>query len=128
MRNEFACVHAEKRAEIDHYETGCDPESGRYVLSQRENITAGTLPALIQRIGDYFGLSIDYVSAGPGRIEYNRLETADGEAPTDRQRASWEAGRLTLYLADYSFRIERRTVRELERADLDGIECEFADI
>jgi len=121
----YACVHAMKMATVDHFETGCEA-AGRYVMSDTVNITAETLPELVKKIGDRYGLEVDYAFLNPGRFSFNRLEDAEGYPPSDSERKRWERGKLTLYLADYDFSIEKRTVCDVPPAEFDtlGIQVE----
>jgi hypothetical protein len=125
MKTVYACVHAMKMAAVDHFETGCET-AGTYVMSDAVNITAETLPKLVKTIGDRYGLEIDYAFLNPGRFSFNRLENAEGFPPSDSERKQWEQGKLTLYLADYDFSIEKRTICDVPSAEFDtlGIQIE----
>jgi hypothetical protein len=117
MATVYACTHVEKRAQVDSYESGCDPTTTVCVMNERCNIQSPTLPGLIKAIGDNFYISMDDVwiadddeNGDIDRIGFNRLEDVDGSEPDANERAKWEKGELVLYLADYDFSIEKREV------------------
>jgi hypothetical protein len=114
---EYACTHIEKRVEEDNYESGfCG--AGTCTMSENINIVAPTLPGLIERLGEVYGLDIDDVW-WPGdeadnddntRIGFNRLEDEECDTPDKRQIELWKEGKLRLWLADYDMMIEKRVV------------------
>ena len=115
----FACNWIEKSATRDNYETGCEI-SRTCVFSEKCNITAGTLAELLKRIGAAYGLELADVWF-PGDdcnyIGFNQLETASGYKPLPRQLEEWKAGRVELFLCDYTFSIEYRETRDVTAAD-----------
>jgi hypothetical protein len=122
MQTLYACTFIEKEAEVDSWETGCDPSTRTCVMNERVNIAAPTLALLIQSIGNYLGLEIDDVwvpEQESGHIGFNRLEDAEGNEPSERLKEAWKADKAKLYLADYHFAIEKRQVSTVDRAEFD---------
>jgi hypothetical protein len=119
MNMVYACTHVEKCAEKDHFESGCDLRSRVCVLHERCNVQADTLPGLLKALGKHFYVDIDDVfvpdddNGDITRIGYNRLENEDGDEPSQEQQRRWKAGKENLYLADYDFLIEKRTVEPI---------------
>ena len=119
----YACNWVEKTAEVDNYEKGCDPDTHVCVMSEGADITADSLKGLVEAIGKSYYLDIDDVFI-PGdedepvtRIGFNRTETVDGDEPTKHELSAWKKGKLTLYLADYHFGIEKRTIESVSQAE-----------
>jgi hypothetical protein len=114
MEAVFACAFIEKRAQEDDFHHGCDPDTLVTTMLERVNITAPSIPELIQKIGTTYCLDLDDVwiddDGGVGRIGYNRLELANCDEPDERQLDQWKRGKLTLYLVDFDFAIEQRHV------------------
>lgn len=109
----YACTYMTKEAEKDVYGEGV---KGRRhtVMAMACNITAGSLQELLTALGHVYALYIDDVflpeDAPVDWIGFNRLETADGGKPFAEEVERWQRGELDLYLADYSFSIEKRFV------------------
>jgi hypothetical protein len=114
MEAVFACTLIEKRAQEDDFDHGCDPDTLITTMQQAVNITAPSLPELLQQIGKTYCLDLDdvWIDEGNGvsRIRYNRLELANCDEPDERQLELWKRGKLTLYLVDFDFAIEQRHV------------------
>jgi len=115
MNTVFACTFIEKRAQEDDFDHGCDPDTLVVTMHERVNITALSLPELLQQIGRTYCLDLDDVwieddTDGVRRISYNRLELANCDEPDKRQLEQWKRGKLTLYLVDFDFCIEQRQV------------------
>jgi hypothetical protein len=125
MKTLYACTRLAKDVEIDRFENGCDPTTRTCVLAERMNVTSGTLPGLLEAIAERLGLDLDDVWVPEETltyIGYNRLENGDGDEPTKAQKRRWKKGTETLYLADYYFAIEKRTVEPVSRQEFAGIE------
>ena len=115
MNTVFACTFIEKRAQEDDFAHGCDLDTLVVTMQERVNITAPSLPELLQQIGKTYCLDLDDVwidddDGGVSGISYNRLELADCDEPDKRQIELWKQGKLTLYLVDFDFSIEQRHV------------------
>jgi hypothetical protein len=121
MKITYACTYVEKTAEEDSYENGTVDGTFVCTMSQTDNIVAPTLVKLIYRIGNAFGLDTDDVFI-PGEddepvthIGFNRLEDVDGNEPTESQMEGFKRGEVKLYLADYTFAIEKRIEDQITR-------------
>lgn len=132
MNTVYACTFIEKCAEEDHVENGCDPDSQVCVRHERCNIQADTLPGLLKALGKQFYLDIDDVfvpddddNGNIARIGFNRLENEDGGEPTADQQRRWKRGEMTLYLADYHFLVEKRTVEPIRLEEFTGNGIKF---
>jgi hypothetical protein len=114
---EYICTHAFKAAEVDDFNSGCVPDTYRQIFSERPDVQAGTLAELIQALGERYGLDIDDIwfpademTETETLIGYSRLENEAGGEPRKSTIEKWKRGEVTLYLADYYFRIQRREV------------------
>lgn len=126
----YACTSVEKLASDWDPTEGASTHS-RTILCQRSNITSDSLVGLVEAIGQHYFLDLDDLwipdnDEEPGQINtigYNRVETVDSDEPTTQETEQWKRGELKLYLCDYSFAIEKRTVAMvgLEEFDLAGI-------
>jgi ferredoxin len=130
MKTVYACTHVEKCAEKDSFDQGCDPDSRVCLMHERCNFQADSLPGLLQALGKHLCLDIDdvFVPDDDGEVTcvgYNRLEDEDGEEPSDDQKRRWKAGEEKLYLADYRFLIERRTVEPIRLEEFAGNSIKF---
>ncbi len=110
----YACTHMDKMAS-DWSPTEGAGTSYRCIMDESCNIRADSLPLLIERIGARYFLAMDslFVSDDDSEVShvgFNRVETGDSDEPSNAELAEWEAGNLTLYLCDYTFSIEKRTV------------------
>lgn len=120
----YACTHITKDVAVDHFVTGAEVKQ-TCVLDQRCNITGRSLTELLAALGEVYCLTIDDVfiaDQGAGRVDwisFNRMENADGAEPTEGQLAAWKRGEVTLYLADYSFAIEKRVVAGVPKGDFE---------
>lgn len=88
----FCCNHIEKEVCVDHYETGCEMDR-TCILSDKCDFRAETVAGLLEKIGAHYGLEIEDV---------------------------W-TGKRKLWLADWSFRVEKIVVSDVEMADLVGV-------
>jgi hypothetical protein len=121
MKVTYACTYVEKTAEEDNYEEGLIQGTHVCTMSESCNIVAPDLGKLIYRIGNYYCLDIDDVFI-PGEedepvthIGFNRLEDVDGNEPTESQMEEFKRGEVKLYLADYTFAIEKRIEDQITR-------------
>ena len=115
MNTVFACTFVEKRAQEDNFANGCDLDTLVVTMQEPVNITAPSLPELLQQIGKTYCLDLDDVwiddnEDGVSGISFNRFELADCDEPDERQIELWKQGKLTLYLVDFDFAIEQRQV------------------
>lgn len=105
-----------KMVEEDIFEHGCQPETGQ---SWHIDVSfkADSIPALVQMIRDFCGArdGAEMLDAceEDGRIDVQVMEREDGMPASDSDLDAWQEGKLRLWLADYSFRVElveRQTV------------------
>lgn len=113
----YACTHVSIMSQVDDYEKGCNPNTLICVMAEKANIESDTLAGLVEKIGNEYGLEINdlWIPDDDGnklidRIGFSRMEDADGCDVSEQELNDWRAGKLTLYLADYDFRIEKREV------------------
>ena len=132
MKTVYACPFVEKASEEDRFESGCDTDTRVCIMHERCSIQADTLPGLLKSLGKHFGLDIDDVfvpddddSGNIARIGFNRLENEEGDEPSTDQKQRWEQGDVTLYLADYDFIIEKRTVEPIHLEEFTGSGIKF---
>ena len=114
MNTVVACTFIEKRAQEDDFDHGCNPDTLVVTMHEPVNITAPSIAELLQKIGTTYCLDLDDVwiddEDGVTRLGFNRLESANCDEPTERQLEQWKRGKLTLYLVDFDFSVERRHV------------------
>jgi len=130
----FACTHIDKDATVDNWETGCRIDR-TCVMSESVNYTADTLENLVKKVCDVYGLDFPtHVSHDEvydandsiNVIQFDRLETASGDVPTEEEIARWKDGRLELYVADYTLHVEKRRVENVTINDVEGLPCDVA--
>ncbi len=130
MRTVYACTHVSKRVEKDFFETGCDPGSGHFTMDEHSDVTGLDMAELLSKLGDRYGLDIDDVwiadeqpeLEGVSRIGYNRLECDDGTPPDRHEEYEWRHDqRRYLWLADYDFMVEKRTVEHVPIGEIMGV-------
>ena len=102
-----------KFAEQDHWEEGCDPDTG-FSFSGDDRYRSATIEDLLKQIRDFVGVPSDYEIEldscdEDGRVDIQVLETADGYTADDRDIEKWKKGDLALWYATYSFMVERVT-------------------
>lgn len=120
MLTVYACTLVEKEVEVDSYENGADPDTRKCLLSQKENIKAQSLVELVRKIGEAYGLEMDDLFLPQEPVTYvgfNRLENNEGFEPTPAEMAKFKKGLINLWLADYTFGIEKRHLESIERGD-----------
>lgn len=124
----FACTHCEKHAEQDRFVEGCMPETRRCVLIRPVTVTGNSMPDLIKNLSRELCLDCKneswFIPMDNGEITYmsfNRHENDDGDKPSHNQNIQWKAGELDLWLADYTFHIEKRIVSPVSADDLKGV-------
>jgi len=113
-------------AEEDKYENGCEPETSVCKVSQRVYTEADTLKGLIENLAHEWGLN-DNPSEGwilmrdentdKVRIIYQQIENADGMAMSDTEKKRWKKGEIKMWLADYSFTVEKVPVETISIDD-----------
>lgn len=122
----YVCTRMQKSAEEDSYEHGCDPKTFVWTCDESCDLRAATMVELLAKLCNRYALApFDsyWVSEENNSISSNRLETVDGEEPSEVELEQWRDGKLKLYLADYTFFIEKRTVEPLTDDDFVGVPC-----
>ena len=119
MKTVYVCTHVSKEVEEDDYEHGCLGER-RTVWEERCNLEAPTLLGLLEKLREGYILALDDLfipdDGESGVVQsfgYNQSETSLGDEPTPAERELWKGGGWTLFLADYSFCVEKRTVEPI---------------
>ena len=130
MNKIFAATAIEKNAEEDNFEKGCSGNS-RCILFDKINLTANSFAKLVDLCFSQYGiekqpinLNQDQEEVGVQYFMVSQLETDESYTPSEMQLESWRKGDLKLYLADYTFSVEVRTVDFLKKEDLVGVEVE----
>lgn len=122
----YTCTHIEKLVEVDDYEKGCT-DKPQTIIFDKINITAANLKELLEKIGKAYCLDLsdgielhehedDYSEIF---VEYNRLENAEGYEASDSEIADWKSNKVILYLAEYSFLIEKHAILNISREDFE---------
>lgn len=118
----YYATHLSKEVEEYQYEHDCVGQR-RCTMSDRIDIGAETLPELLKKLGEAYGLKIDDVFI-PGEEEedithigFNGLEMGNGDEPSGYYLKRWKEGVTKLYLADYTFSVEYREVRALRLSE-----------
>ena len=110
----YVCSYVEKEAQEDDYQEGLVSETSVLTVSESQDIEAPTLGELIQKLGKYYCLDIDTVyfpadaDTHTDRFCYNRMEDAEGDTPSEEMEEQWKQGQVKLYLAEFTFFIEKR--------------------
>lgn len=116
----YVCTYVRKDITEDNYEKGCSLTS-KCVLSEAILLTSGTLKGMIEEIKKRFGLKMDELfmpEDDSSYIGFNRLEKA-GKEPTEEDLEEWRKGNLQLFLADYTFSVEKReSIRRIEYEEI----------
>lgn len=126
----YTCTYMTKTATLDTYAEGCDPSTTRGIMSESVGVHADSIAALLEAVGDRYGLTIDDVCVydddgededGLLRIGFCREENGDGNEPSRSEVEAWERGDVTLYLADYDFTVGKLSVITREEIEAAGI-------
>lgn len=124
----FSCTHYEKCVEQDSFMKGCMPGTRRCVFSRTVTVTGESMPELIKNISRELCIDCEseswWIPMDNGTtsfMSFNRRENDDGDKPSTKQYIEWRAGRLDLWLADYTFHIEKRVVSPVSTEDLQGV-------
>lgn len=130
MNKIFAAIAIQKNAEEDNYERGCSGNS-RCVMSDKINLTANSFAELVDLCFSQYGIekqpiniNQDHEEVGVQYFMVSQSETDNSYIPSEMELESWRKGNLKLWLADYTFFVEVRTVKFLEKEDLVGVEID----
>lgn len=102
-----------KYAEEDVYANGCQPETGS-AASGSDGFAAETVDVLIQKLQEFVGSTSDVdvlrdSCDEPGRVDVQVYETDDASPATPEQIKRWKRGEVRLWLATYTFHVQRVT-------------------
>lgn len=103
-----------KMIQKDNYRNGCDPDSIRDmgVVNTHK----------VQSLDEVATILKDYAPGEPSiyedRLEIPVQENDEGLEPTDAEKAAFEKGEIDLWVADYSFTIEKVERTPLGNQDL----------
>lgn len=124
----FACTYYDKYAEQDNFNKGYIPHTRRCVFSRHVIVTGESMKDLIKNISRELCLDCEneswWIPMDKDTVRlmsFNRFENDDGDKPTAKQDAQWKADELDLWLADYTFHIEKRVVSPVSPEDLQGV-------
>ena len=102
-----------KHAEEDIYACGCQPDTGS-IFDGSDRFQAATIPELIESLMSFTGCN-DRESVllnscdEPGRVDIQTMETEEGYPATESDIATWKQGHKRLWLATYTFHVEKVT-------------------
>jgi len=101
-----------KTAEVDNYQEGCDPDT-MVCFDVDVTFKADTLALLLHKIKEYYNVKHEGLLLNSceelGRLDIQRLETAESFEPSDSQLKQWKQGNVELWLAAYSYQINKVT-------------------
>lgn len=112
MKTTYETGKALKFAEQDVFNEGCLPNTGS---SYEVDLTfeADTLAELLEKIKDFYDVGTDDLSLDScdeeGRLDIQVMETEDGGKASEREFALWEQGQTKLYLACYTYQVDKVT-------------------
>jgi hypothetical protein len=97
-----------KFSEIDTWKEGCNPNTSS---GGEINLycSADSVPLLIAELKDYFGNDyvVDPCEDQSNRIDFQRLENAEGDEASKGQIQSWKMGKCTLWNSVYTVYVEQ---------------------
>lgn len=117
MTTKFIAKGWIKFSEEDSWENGCLPETA-ISFSGDEYFEADNLEKLIDRRGEFIGQEdrCNYLLDScdeAGRLDIQQYETAEGLPATEKEIDDWKAGKKKLWLAVYSFYIEKHAIEHV---------------
>lgn len=101
-----------KHSEIDNFENGCTGENAQTTWIETR-LSADNLPDLVALAENFTGHEWTKDDIEPGRMDFSGMENANGMPPSDREYDEWKAGKIDLYLCDYSAFVESCEVADL---------------
>lgn len=118
----YACTHVTKEVAEDTYDQGAELER-KCMMDESCNVIADTFAALIGQLQERYAITIDSLfipdSGEPITcVTWNRLETADSDVPSASDTAAWMEGEKRLWLADWTFHIQARSIVPITIADV----------
>jgi hypothetical protein len=108
----FETVGWFKVAEQDHYDEGCDPDT-TICTGGGQMFQSRSLAGLYKQLTEFVGSSdIQLNACGySGRVDIQGMEDSEGVPVelTKRLYAQWREGKVCLWLATYTFYVQRVT-------------------
>jgi len=109
-----------KFAEVDSWEEGCDPDTS-ITQEVSVNFTGKSPVEVIEKAAEFLGVAtkgkdngVELNACGDkGRVDFAKMEDAEGTTPSKSQIAAWKNGKETLYYVVYTAYVERVTPAEL---------------
>ena len=112
MKTQYEINGYIKHAEEDSWENGCDPTSGNSFFGDTQ-FKADSIEKLITYLCQHCGAERDAVTLDaceePGRIDIQVMENGEGYHASNPEMESFRKGNCRLWLADYSFQVEKVT-------------------
>lgn len=135
MSTIYVCTRMTKEAVEDDFEHGEEPNTEVFCCEERSTSGAPTLRDLMKALSEEWALDIEFAilddDEGNGTVDsfrWNRMETDEGqEEATPEQVEKWKKGELKLYLATFTFYIQKRTAVQpvlIKQFEDEGIKME----
>jgi hypothetical protein len=125
MKTVYAVTHTEK-AVSDWTPDGASTQSNILASHGMDIIKADSLKQVLNKIKSAYGYEGDYwfitADEDSSSVSFNRLEEADGTPVEAKNEDAHFARGETLYLCDYTFWIEKRTVSPLIKDDFEELD------
>ena len=101
-----------KQADEDVWNDGCQLGTGMCFESGHPTWSSETLEGIVKELMDFLCVEDkDAVLLDAceeiGRIDIQRTENAEGYDPSENEIEKWKKGECKMWLADYSFRLEK---------------------
>lgn len=115
MKATYQAIDLLKMAEEDIYETGCQP--GGYTFDVSMTFRGKSADDVIWKIAEFVGADNDGILRNsceePGRVDFQVLETEDGNPATETDISLWKTGNKRLWAVTYTTTIEKVTTAKL---------------
>lgn len=101
----YKIINFLKFAEEDHYNEGCDPDTGM-TFDMITDFEGKTIDEVLHKVRSFFGVSDKSISLNAcgedGRIDIQIMENKAGEQPTKYEIDQWEKGDKRMWSCTYS--------------------------
>jgi len=93
--------------EVDNYQSGCDPESGKSYVMEGLRFENASKLGLMNDILDFFDAESDNAVVNPagdeiGRLDIQVYENTNGDKASGSDIANWKEGKKRLWLVCYT--------------------------
>ena len=111
----YRAVYLSADTEEDKWGDGCQPGTRCCKMDQKISVESDSLKGLLETLAQEWGFS-EEPSDGwimmrnhddTVRLIYQQNENADGHPLTDSERERWKKNEIKVWLADYSFAVEK---------------------